>query len=111
MKINETKSDNVVILELVGRLDSTSLGQIENRLPDLIESGERNILLDFSGLDYINSAGLRVLILAGKQLKRTGGKIVLCSMQDYIKEVFDISGFSNYFSIIPSQQKALEAFQ
>lgn len=111
MKIKETKNQDVLILELEGRLDSTSLGKIEHRLPDLIESGEQNILLDFSGLDYINSAGLRVLILAGKQLKKTGGKIVLCSMQDYIKEVFDISGFSSFFRIIANQQEALEAFR
>lgn len=111
MKINELKNDNVVILELEGRLDSSSLSEIESRLPGLIASGEQNILLDFSRLDYINSAGLRVLILAGKQLKKTGGSIVLCSMQEYIKEVFDISGFSNFFKILGSQSEALKAFR
>ncbi len=110
MEIRHKKHNDVIILELDGRLDSNTLKEIEDTLPHLIEIGEKNILIDFSQLDYINSAGLRVLILAGKKLRKTGGRIVLCAMQDYIREVFDISGFSNFFAIYPTQQEALRTF-
>jgi anti-sigma B factor antagonist len=110
MEIRETKNGDVVILELKGRLDSSTLREIEQKLPSLILSGERRILLDFSELDYISSAGLRILILAAKQLHNSEGRIVICSMKDYIKEVFDISGFSNFFPIHRSQVEAMRDF-
>jgi len=110
MRIKEKRIGDVVVLEFEGRLDSSSLKEMEDKLPGLVDSGEHKILLDFGGLDYINSAGLRVLILAGKQLKRMGGKIVLCSLRDYIQEVFDISGFSSFFPICSNEQEALKEF-
>ena len=65
----------------------------EQKLFECIENGTQRLILDFQDLDYISSAGLRVILKATKNLKSAEGKLVLCAMQDYVKEVFEISGF------------------
>jgi anti-sigma B factor antagonist len=68
------------------------------------------MIIDFKNLDYISSAGLRVILKATKALKREDGKIMLCDMQDYVKEVFEISGFDSLLPIVGSMGDALDAF-
>ena len=97
MEVTEKKQNGISILGLLGRLDSNTSLEFEKRLFEVIEDGHRSVIVDFDGLDYISSAGLRVLLKATKELKRTEGKIVLCSMKDYIKEVFEIAGFVTPF--------------
>ena len=82
----------------------------EQKLFEVIEDGERSVIVDFEELDYISSAGLRVLLKAAKELKRSQGKIVLCSMKDYIKEVFEIAGFVALFPIVSSVGDAVKEF-
>jgi anti-sigma B factor antagonist len=64
-----------------------------------MENGTQRMILDFQELDYISSAGLRVILKATKNLKGAEGKLVLCAMQDYVKEVFEISGFDSFLPI------------
>ncbi len=109
MEIIEKKQDNYSVFKLTGRLDSnTSLG-FEKKLFEAIEDGSKNMILDFEGLDYISSAGLRVILKATKNLKHTDGRLVLCSMQDYVKEVFEISGFDTFLPIVKSVDEALQS--
>ena len=68
------------------------------------------MIIDFKNLDYISSAGLRVILKATKALKREDGKIMLCDMQDYVKEIFEISGFDSLLPIVGSMGDALDAF-
>jgi len=68
------------------------------------------MVVDFEDLDYISSAGLRVILKTTKTLKRTEGKIILCSMQDYVREVFEISGFDAFLPITGRMDDALEKF-
>ena len=68
------------------------------------------MIVDFEDLDYISSAGLRVILKTSKTLKRSEGSIVLCSMQDYVKEVFEIAGFDVFLSIATKMNDALEMF-
>lgn len=76
-----------------------------------IDSGDRRLVIDLAQLDYISSAGLRVLIVAGKRLSGANGKIVLCSLKDPVREVFDIAGFSSIFSVYGSHDEAIENLQ
>ena len=71
----------------------------EQKLFECIENGTQRLILDFQDLDYISSAGLRVILKATKNLKSAEGKLVLCAMQDYVKEVFEISGFDSFLPI------------
>jgi len=110
MEITEQKRGTVVLLTLTGRLDASTSGRLEEKLVGLIEGGERSFVLDFLNLDYISSAGLRVLLMAAKKLKGMNGRIVLSSLKDHIREVFDIAGFSAIFPIYDQQDAATGSF-
>ena len=110
MEVIEKRQDGISIVKLLGRLDSNTSPEFEERLFGVIEDGERSVVVDFEELDYISSAGLRVLLKAAKELKRSQGKIVLCSMKDYIKEVFEIAGFVSLFPIVSSLGDAIKQF-
>jgi anti-sigma B factor antagonist len=99
MDITETKHEQYSVFKLNGRLDSNTAMGFEQKLFDCIENGTQRLILDFQDLDYISSAGLRVILKATKNLKGAEGKLVLCSMQDYVKEVFEISGFDSFLPI------------
>ncbi|MDZ7765735.1 MAG: STAS domain-containing protein [Melioribacteraceae bacterium] len=100
MDITTDKKENYNLLKVSGRLDSTTALEFENNLLSFIESGKENIV-DFSDLKYISSSGLRVLLVAAKKLSTANEKLTIVSMQDHIKEVFDISGFTDIFNILP----------
>ena len=108
MEIIREEQDEISILKPLGRLDSNTSAKFEEELSGVISHGPRNLVVDFEGLDYISSAGLRVLLKAAKEIKRGEGKIVICSMNDYIKEVFEIAGFVSIFPIFPTRDSALE---
>ena len=76
----------------------------------MYNSGRENMVVDFKDLDYISSAGLRVILKATKAIKREDGQIMLCSMQDYVKEVFEIAGFDSFLPIVATIDDALKAF-
>lgn len=84
---------------------------LEEKFTALIDRGERQLLVDFSRLDYISSAGLRVFIIAAKKLKSIQGKIALSALKPQIKEVFDIAGFSSIFPMFNSREDAIHALQ
>ena len=108
MDITETKHDNYSVFKLNGRLDSNTAMGFEQKLFECIESGNQKLILDFKDLDYISSAGLRVILKATKNLKNADGKLVLCAMQDYVKEVFEISGFDSFLPIVPTIDEAVK---
>jgi anti-sigma B factor antagonist len=68
------------------------------------------LVVDFKDLDYISSAGLRVILKATKAIKREDGRIMLCSMQDYVKEVFEIAGFDSFLPIVATMDDAIKSF-
>lgn len=111
MEIKQEKKGEVVIIGLVGRLDANTAGQLEKKILPLIDEGEKKLLIDFSELEYISSAGLRLLLLTAKKLKNIKGKIVLCSMKEYIKEIFEIAGFTPIFTIRENQDEAVKEFE
>jgi anti-anti-sigma factor len=110
VEIVQQKSNDIVIIKLIGKLDSNTSAQLEETIIPLIDSGEKKILVDGTQLDYISSAGLRVLLMAAKKLKASGGKIVLSSLKDYIKEVFEIAGFNMIFQIFSDNAEAEASF-
>lgn len=110
MEVQERKENGVYILVLKGRLDSNTSDQFGEKLYSLIQAGENKLVLDLGGVDYISSAGLRVIIKSVKDLKRNDGQLCLCSMKDYIREVFDLSGIATILPIHPTLEESLRAF-
>lgn len=107
MDIVEKKENDVSIFRLKGRLDSNTSPGLEQKIVESINGGAKKIVIDFQGLDYISSAGLRVINKTLKQLKQKEGKLVLTSMQDYVREVFEIAGFDSFIPIVSSMDEAL----
>lgn len=108
MKITDKKlGGDVLVLSLDGRLDPTTVRGLEERLARVVEGGASRVILDLARLDYISSAGLRVLLSCAKQLKGKQGALVLCAPKRYVKEVFDIAGFSAILPICDSEGEAL----
>jgi len=111
MDIAEDKTGNILLLQLKGRLDASTSGALEGKLMGSIGGGERQIVLDCSHLDYVSSAGLRVLLIAAKKLNTANGKLVLASLKDHVREVFDLAGFTDIFSLFPSREEAVKGLQ
>lgn len=111
MEITEDKIDNQIVISLSGRIDSTAAVEFEEKLIDIIDKGNNTMIIDFQRIQFISSAGLRVLLLAAKKVKPYGGKIVLCEMSKDVREVFDISGFSSIFDIQESVSSAVDAIK
>ncbi|NSW85182.1 MAG: STAS domain-containing protein [Syntrophobacteraceae bacterium] len=109
MEVLERKENDVMILTLKGRLDSNTSDEFGERLLNLIKNGENRLVLDLGDVDYISSAGLRVFIRCVKELKQTQGQLCLCSMKDYIREVFDLSGIASLLVIQPSLDDTLRS--
>jgi len=111
MNITESKTADIVTLSLSGRLDTTTAKAFEDRLLAHIDSGERRLAIDLTGLEYISSAGLRVFLLAAKRLDSAQGRIALCALTEPVREVFDVAGFISIFAIYDSHQEALKDLQ
>lgn len=99
MKLEIEKRDDVLILHLAGRLDSSSSPELERQVTEQVENGAHRLVFDLGALDYISSAGLRVILLAGKKLRGVKGKLVLVGLRDMVREVFDMSGFMTLFAV------------
>jgi len=97
-----------VIASVKGRLDAVTAPEFEKNLSDLISKGETIFLLNFAGLDYISSAGLRSILATFKKLKEKQGKILFTGLQGPVEEVFKISGFHTIFKIFDSEETALK---
>jgi anti-sigma B factor antagonist len=109
MEINEERKADVVILGLSGKLDATTAKTFEDKILAEIDSGGRRFVIDLSQLEYVSSSGLRVLLLAAKRLQNADGKIVLCSMKDHIRQLFDLAGLSSILSIYGSRDEAIKS--
>lgn len=109
MEISQDKVDGNVVVSLSGRIDSTAAVDFEEQLIQIIDQGTNVMVVDFLNVQFISSAGLRVLLLAAKKVKPYGGKLHLCNMSKDVREVFDISGFSSIFDIHTNVSEATQA--
>jgi anti-anti-sigma factor len=100
-------ADEICEVRPKGRLDSATGPAFEKDLLRQIDGGRLRLLLNFGELQYISSAGLRIVLLAAKKMKSAGGKMALCSLNPQIAEVFEISGFSNILDIHPTRDAAV----
>ena len=106
MEIREDREQGVLVVAVTGRVDSLSSGELETCL--LAHAGrDKRLVVDMQGVEYISSAGLRVLLRLVNKMQEVKGDLVLCSMADGVREVFELAGFASIFSIEPSLEAAL----
>ena len=97
MTVNKERNGSELVLTLEGRLDTTTAPMLEKELKQEI-GGVNLLIMDFAGVEYISSAGLRVLLAAQKVMNRQGS-MLLKNVNDDINEVFEITGFSDILTI------------
>ncbi len=97
MNINKSLTDSELTIALEGRLDTTTAPLLEAELKKNI-SGVTKLIFDFEKLEYLSSAGLRVLLAAQKVMNKQG-EMVIRSVNDVISEVFEVTGFSDILTI------------
>lgn len=102
------KTGSFSVLKIKGRVDTVHSPILENEVNRIFDNGEKNLIFNCGGMNYISSSGLRVFLVAQKKAKAVNGKLHLSDMQPAIQEIFRISGFSNLFRIFETQEDALE---
>ena len=111
MKTVIKTEDNTTIVSLTGRLDSNSAPLFEDELQSFVVSPKGHLVFDFNDLEYISSAGLRIILNTAKAFKDGPFCFATCAMQDHVLEVFEISGFDTFITIHNSINNSLSAFK
>jgi stage II sporulation protein AA (anti-sigma F factor antagonist) len=107
MRIGEEKDGRTLVIAPEGRVDSVSSGELERLVVSRIDAGEKRLVLDLSAVEYISSAGLRVLLMAAKRLKDPPGGLVLCGMGPSVRTVLELAGFLPLFAVEARREQAL----
>lgn len=107
MEITQEKKGNINVVKVQGRLDASTSAKLEEALNEFSSQDKVRVLVDCQELEYISSAGLRVLLAAAKDFQKRNGKIFLSSLNANVKQVFEISGFTSIFPIYESTEKAI----
>jgi anti-anti-sigma factor len=109
MEIHDERVGDTCVVTAKGRLDGGASSAFTDRIGGLITSRNPKLLIDFSGVDFVTSAGLRAVLVLVKKVKAAGGSFALCGVQDSVREVLDITGFTSMLSIHPARAEAIAA--
>ena len=109
IEVVEERDQDTLVLLPVGSLDSGNAHAFEAIVMGHVSSGEQRLIVDFSRLHFVSSAGLRVFIIAARALKASSGQIILCAMQHHVEDVFRVSGIYRVIAIEETRAAALAA--
>ena len=107
MEFNNTKNGDALIVAVTGRMDAITTTEFDAQCQTWLADGEKKVVVDLSGLEYISSAGLRSILSAAKQLKGAQSELVFCGLSGMVEEVFNVSGFAAMFTLFKSVDEAL----
>jgi len=110
MKIGTRTIDNVLVIDMSGRLDSRSAGDAGDRIVHFAQGKDRRILLNLQHVEYVSSAGLRVILLGSKLLQENQGELKICCPGEAVARVLEMSGFHSLIRIYSSEAEAVSAF-
>ena len=100
MEVTINKQDNKTLVSLNGRIDTSNVEKFQHDIEPLMQGDNPDIVLDCSNLTYTSSQGLRIFLMLQKSVLARSGKMVMTNMRPQVKEVFDITGFSNIITIL-----------
>jgi len=112
MDVHDRRYANAMVLQVGGRLDQETCDGFRPQLAGYVDRAARDqcaLVLDFGGLEYVSSAGLRCLLVASRQMKAAKGRILVAGMQPMVAEIFAISHFDMLFEVSPTVREALSA--
>lgn len=108
-KIETTTAGGVTVWAPEGRVDAVSAPDLQQAMMDSIDGGASNVVLDLGGTRYMSSAGLRVVLVVARALQARSGRFAVCGLNDEVKELFEVSGFSLIVNIVADRDAALAA--
>lgn len=111
MEIEFNKIENVTVLKLKGRADISNASKLENMCKKILEQNAKDIIIDGTQLEFISSAGLRVLLKLAKEVKKRQGRLATAHVNDLVRNIFEISGFVELFPIYDSVTEGISHFQ
>ena len=109
MGITQKEAYGITCLKIYGRMEKSVAIETEKAVDKILKENNKRLLLDLGDLEYLSSYGLQVILNAAKKIKMMGGKIILCSLIENVKEIFDICGFSANIQIADSVESGLKA--
>ena len=109
MDLQQELVGDVRVLAVSGRVDSTTAPVFQDHLISVVNTPQARVLVDLSRLDYISSAGFRVLLLGAKRSESAGSRLILCGLSAKVRQLFDIGGFLDLFTISASREEAITA--
>ena len=107
MEIGDEQVGETRVIAPRGRIDSVSSSELERHLVARLDGGARRVVIDLAGVEYVSSAGLRVLLIAAKRLKPPAGSLVLCGLGPAVRTVLELAGFISLFAVEPARAQAL----
>lgn len=109
MELEKREENGVIIVRAAGRVDGVNAHELADYLADVVEESHSNLVLNFSELKYISSAGLRVILTTVKSLKAKKRDLFLSQLAGPVKDVFKLSGFYGILRIFETDTDAVEA--
>ncbi|MFZ5492827.1 MAG: STAS domain-containing protein [Pseudomonadota bacterium] len=110
MNISTRAVEGVLVVDMEGRLDSHTAGYGNDEMVRIVKGDHKDVLINLAKLEFITSAGLRVLLLAAKLLQTSGGKLKLCAANQFVKDVLETSGFTSLIALYATEADAVGAF-
>ena len=110
MELLPRRFDTAVVVSPAGRIDQSNVDRFQASLTPHLQTcaeGQHQLVLDLSKLEYISSAGLRILMIAARQSKAQKGTLLLAGVQPLVKEILEIGKFTTVLTILPSLRDAL----
>ncbi len=107
MEIQIRRESKATVVTVTGRMDTLTAPAYQTKLNGLIAEEITSFVIDFAGLDYISSAGLRVILSTAKVVKGKGGQVSFANLKGTVREVFEVSGFGSLFPMYDSVAVAL----
>jgi len=109
MEIHDERIGDTWIVTAKGRLDGNASAGFADHVGRLIENANPKLLIDFTGVDFVSSAGVWAVLVLSKKIKSAGGSLALCSVRDSVRQVLDVSDFTSILSIHPARAEAMAA--
>jgi anti-anti-sigma factor len=107
LRMQASHAGEVCVVSISGRIDSSNAAELLDRLNKLLSSGEKKILIDFKEVLYLTSAAFRVLLVATDEAERNAARVVLCGLLGQVRELFEMGGLLEAFTIHGSREDAL----
>jgi anti-anti-sigma factor len=111
VEIRITSQGNALVVGVRGRLDSVTAAEFDRTISEGVSTEQRRVVLDFSELDYMSSAGMRSLLVLQKRLTKQGGGLVVASLKGLVNEVFVVSGFDSVLPVFENLESALASLR